>query len=104
MRTTGGRKSGSALAVTADPEISALVRSGWRRIAWLLAEGSSCRALKLSNSSIVQAGSMPLSRRTSGFSRNPRGRRHYVSRDGKGVDLGGCWSPGSSPGMIAREH
>ena len=27
----------------------------------------------------------------------------YVSLDGKGVDLGGCWSPGSSPGMIARE-
>jgi hypothetical protein len=21
-----------------------------------------------------------------------------------GVDFGGCWSPGSSPGMIAREH
>jgi len=20
------------------------------------------------------------------------------------IDLGGCWSPGSSPGMIAREH
>jgi len=33
-----------------------------------------------------------------------RGRRRYVSLDGKGVDLGGCWSPGSSPGMIAREH
>jgi hypothetical protein len=32
-----------------------------------------------------------------------RGRRRYVSLDGKGVDLGGCWSPGSSPGMIARE-
>ena len=27
-----------------------------------------------------------------------------MSLDGKGVDLGGCWSPGSSPGMIAREH
>jgi hypothetical protein len=23
---------------------------------------------------------------------------------GTGVDSGGCWSPGSSPGMIAREH
>jgi hypothetical protein len=33
-----------------------------------------------------------------------RGRRRYVSLDGKGVDLGGCWSPGSSPGMIPREH
>ena len=33
-----------------------------------------------------------------------RGRRRYVSLDGEGVDLGGCWSPGSSPGMIAREH
>ena len=33
-----------------------------------------------------------------------RGRRRYVSLDGKGVDLGGCWSPGSSPGMIARER
>jgi microcompartment protein CcmK/EutM len=31
-------------------------------------------------------------------------RRRYVSLDGKGVDLGGCWSAGSSPGMIAREH
>jgi hypothetical protein len=30
--------------------------------------------------------------------------RRYVSLDGKGVDLGGCWSPGSSPGMIARER
>jgi hypothetical protein len=29
-----------------------------------------------------------------------RGRCRYVSLDGKG----GCWSPGSSPGMIAREH
>jgi hypothetical protein len=33
-----------------------------------------------------------------------RGRPRYVNLDGKGVDLGGCWSPGSSPGMIAREH
>ena len=32
------------------------------------------------------------------------GRRRYVILDGKGVDLGGCWSPGSSPGMIPREH
>jgi hypothetical protein len=32
-----------------------------------------------------------------------RGGR-YVSLDGKGVDLGGCWSPGSSPGMIALER
>ena len=27
-----------------------------------------------------------------------------MSLDGKGVDLGGCWSPGSSPGMIASER
>jgi hypothetical protein len=33
-----------------------------------------------------------------------RGRPRYVNLDGKGVDLGGCRSPGSSPGMIAREH
>jgi hypothetical protein len=33
-----------------------------------------------------------------------RSRRRYVSLDGKGVDLGGCWSPGSSPGMIALER
>jgi len=32
-----------------------------------------------------------------------RGRPRYVSLDGKAADLGGCWSPGSSPGMIARE-
>src|SRR5215813_1783160 len=30
--------------------------------------------------------------------------RRYVSLDGKGVASGGCWSPGSSPGMIAREN
>jgi hypothetical protein len=30
--------------------------------------------------------------------------RRYVSFDGNGVDLGGCWSPGSSPGMIALER
>jgi len=62
----------SALAVTAESAISLLVRLGSRRIAWLLAEGSSWRALKLSKSSSVQAGSMPFSqRRTSKFSRNP---------------------------------
>jgi hypothetical protein len=33
-----------------------------------------------------------------------RDRRRYVRFDGKGVDFGDCWSPGSSPGMIAREH
>jgi hypothetical protein len=32
-----------------------------------------------------------------------RGRR-YVSLDGTGVDFGGCWSPGSSPGMTASER
>jgi hypothetical protein len=32
------------------------------------------------------------------------GRRRYASFDGEGVDFGGCWSPGSSPGMIARER
>jgi hypothetical protein len=32
------------------------------------------------------------------------GRRRYASLDFEGVDFGGCWSPGSSPGMIAREH
>jgi len=32
-----------------------------------------------------------------------RKTRCYASLDGKGVDLGGCWSPGSSPGMIAHE-
>ena len=37
-------------------------------------------------------------------------RQFLVSQTGnelpgnKGVDMGGCWSPGSSPGMIAREH
>ena len=31
------------------------------------------------------------------------GRRRYVSLDAKGVDLGGCWSPGSSPGIISYE-
>jgi hypothetical protein len=28
----------------------------------------------------------------------------YVSLDGKGIHSGGCWSPASSPGMIARER
>src|ERR1700730_5669584 len=61
-----------ALAVNADPEISALARSGSRQIAWLLPEGSWRRAFRPLNSSIVQAGSTPLShRRTSGFWRNP---------------------------------
>jgi hypothetical protein len=35
---------------------------------------------------------------------NSRARRRHVSLDGNRVDLGGCWSPGSSPGMIAREN
>ena len=33
-----------------------------------------------------------------------RGRCRYLSLEGTGVDFGGCWSPGSSPGMIARER
>jgi len=72
-----------ALAVTAAPEISAPVRLASRRIARLLAEGSSSRALKLSYSRIVQAGSTPLShRRTSGFGgilAQPRHSLHTVS-------------------------
>src|SRR5215470_8007509 len=66
------RSRRSALAVTADPEISESVSLGSRRIALLLAEGSSWRALKLSKSSIVQAGSTPFShRRTSGLANIP---------------------------------
>jgi len=33
-----------------------------------------------------------------------RGRCRYLSLDSTGVDFGGCWSPGSSPGMIVRER
>ena len=33
-----------------------------------------------------------------------RGRCRYLSLDGTGIDFGGCWSPGSSPGMTASER
>ncbi len=61
-----------AVRATVDPDRSLLLRLASSLIARLVAEGSSCSALKLSKPSIVQAGSRPFNHwRTSGSERNP---------------------------------